>query len=63
MNMNQTKQLFSHMLSDCSFSNNMTTPIALKGDKYYIYLDIYTAVFYWGVVNSKKKYPIMYKVS
>ena len=43
-----------HMLYEWSFSHNKMVQIAIKHNKYYIYLNTYTTVFAWGYGNLNK---------
>ena len=36
------------------FGHNITVPIVIKQNKYFLALNIYTTFFAWGAVNSNK---------
>ena len=43
-----------------SFSKNVEVPIALKQNKYYLSLDLFTTVFDWfsGISNKNRAYSV-----
>ena len=44
----------AHMIYTWSFNNNTAVPIAIKKNKYFLFLNTQTTVFSWGAINSNK---------
>ena len=58
--MDQIKSYVTHMFHVFSFSKNVEVPIALKQNKYYLSLDLFTTVFDWfsGISNKNRAYSV-----
>ena len=44
----------SHMFYVWSFSHNTAVPISINKNKYFLFLNTNTTIFYWGAGNSKQ---------